>query len=103
MNMLNTMYLGSTKPFNTQTKNRLEMFNDFCVFNCTLGFMLFTDYVDDLELQYEFGFMLIGVISFNGTINLIIIFYQIFLKLKLIVTKYYRRVVFKFKKSTAEN
>mmetsp|Transcript_20646 Transcript_20646/g.31490 ORF Transcript_20646/g.31490 Transcript_20646/m.31490 type:complete len:104 (+) Transcript_20646:6281-6592(+) len=49
------IYLGKMKPKQSRLDNRMELFNEAMTLMISYHLLLFTDYVDDLELRYNFG------------------------------------------------
>lgn len=93
VNLFYTIYMGSVKPMETRGKNRLELMNDWFVFNSTLLFTLFTDWVLEPESQYNLGFILLILMALNSIVNLIVVWFDGFRRLKLIIVKYSKRLV----------
>ena len=58
--------------------NRLEIFNELCILSCTLLLPIFTDMIDDYHLQYQTGYLLIGIFVLNSAVNTLYLVYEKF-------------------------
>ena len=56
------MYIGFVEPFTSNDVNRLETFNEFMLINISYTYLLYTDYISDIEMRY-----LIGWITISGS------------------------------------
>ena len=61
--------------------NKLEVFNEVCILGASYHLLLFTDYIDDVNMQYLGGWSMIGVTVLNITVNMGVIIFFTFLKL----------------------
>lgn len=73
--------------------NRLEFFNELCIDGAAYHLFVFTYYVDDVELQYNAGWSMIGVTILNIVVNMSIVGYASIKKIKLV----FIRIKLKFK------
>ena len=69
------IYLTFVRPFEITLMNNMEIFNEFCVFLATTHLFQFTDYVPDPEIQYFFGWSIIGVTLLNIIVNMLVMFW----------------------------
>lgn len=63
--------------------NKLEIFNELCIMGAAYHLFVFTQYVDDPIMQYNVGWSMIGVTALNIIVNMGIMGYASFKKLKL--------------------
>ncbi len=64
-------YVGYVRPFKDETFNNLEFFNEFTVIGCLIMCFIFTDFVDDAEIKRYTGWVMIFVVLFNISVNII--------------------------------
>ena len=64
------IFVGTVKPFETRRLNQLEIFNELCILIASYHMIVFTDFVDNQDIQYLGGWSLIAVILFNMIVNL---------------------------------
>ncbi len=50
--------------------NKLEVFNESCIILATYHLLVFTDMVDDVEVQYKFGWSMIFITVVNIAVNM---------------------------------
>ena len=62
------MYVGFVEPFISREVNRLETFNEFMLILISYTYLLYTDYISDIEMRY-----LIGWITISGSTIVIIV------------------------------
>lgn len=91
VNLVYSIYLGAVKPMESRIKNRVELMNDWFVFNLTVMFMLFTDWVVEQRSQYNLGYLMLSLMALNAMINFAIIWIDNFRRLKLLYKKLIRR------------
>jgi hypothetical protein len=91
--MLLIMYNKLAKPFDSPLLNHLEIFNELSIMLAAYHLFAFTNYVDNPQLQYQVGWSMIGVTAFNILVNMCIMGYQTWLKMK----QEFRRLVYKYK------
>ena len=63
-------YVIKFKPFKNKWNHRLEIFNELCILIASYHMIVFTDFVDNQDIQYLGGWSLIAVILFNMIVNL---------------------------------
>eukprot|EP00347_Sterkiella_histriomuscorum_P013590 403364133 len=83
-NVIFTLYVW---PFETNTQNWLEFFNELCIYGCSLSLILFTDFVESEIIQAS-GYLLIGITSLNLLVNITIMVVVNIKKIKEIVSEY---------------
>jgi hypothetical protein len=76
------MYQFSVRPFEVQSKNNLENFNETIIFTVTFSVILFTDYLD-VDQQNMAGWATISFVALNILVNLVTMLYPPILKLYL--------------------
>ena len=76
--------------------NRLELFNTTYVSIIFIFTIVYSDFYDTIEVEDELGMTGIGLITFFILINLLIVFYQAYLDVKLVFIKNYRLFNYKF-------
>jgi hypothetical protein len=72
------VYNKLARPFENPTLNRLEIFNELCIIGAAYHLFVFTQFVDDPKLQYNVGWSMIGVTTFNIVVNMAIMAYASF-------------------------
>ena len=85
--LLLIVYNRLVKPFENPILNRLEVFNEVCIMAASYHLFVFTEYVDDPIMQYKVGWSIIGVTAFNIMVNMGVMLYASFLKVKLAIRK----------------
>jgi hypothetical protein len=91
MNLMISIYNLQYKPFELRVKNRLEIFNEVCIFYSVLHMNFFTDWIADAQMQYSLGWSLITLVVFCIITNLVFIFYFGFNSICLLFRKYKQR------------
>jgi hypothetical protein len=66
------LYNKLARPFENPLLNKLEIFNELCIMGAAYHLFVFTQYVDDPKLQYNVGWSMIGVTTFNIVVNMVI-------------------------------
>ena len=69
------IYQQGQKPLKARLNNQLEIFNELTIHISTIHMIFFTEWIGDLETQYELGWSMLGIISFNIAANLCVITY----------------------------
>ena len=77
------LYNKLAEPFDSPLLNRLEIFNELSIMFAAYHLFVFTNYVDDPQMQYQVGWSMIGMTAFNISVNMCIMGYQTWLKVKL--------------------
>ena len=77
------------KPFELPLLNHIEIFNECCIIVAGYHLFLFTDFVEDPEMQYNLGWSIIGVTIINILVNMSIMVWLSFRQLKLAFRKAY--------------
>jgi len=73
MNLIYIIYIGFAKPFKNKNLNNLERFNEIFVQACTFFLMIFCDWVKPQILKYFHGFIMIIVVLFYVSSNVVLI------------------------------
>lgn len=76
-------YILYVKPYKEPEQNYLEIFNEGCVLAMSYCMVLLTDFMPDAELQYEIGYVVIGITGLNLLGNNVLIFIKMIRNLKL--------------------
>jgi hypothetical protein len=76
------LYILAVKPFDLPLLNYTEIFNECCIITATYHLFAFTDFLDDPHMQYEVGWSLIGVTLFNLSVNMLIMMWGTYHKLR---------------------
>lgn len=69
LSIANVIYIVSTKPFEEALLNRLEVFNELCISGVGYILFMFTDWVEGEGIQERAGWVMIGLIGTNFTVN----------------------------------
>jgi hypothetical protein len=81
--LLVVIYLGYFRPYTTQKQNNLELFNEICILAASYHLIIFTDFVDDLDIKYQAGWSLIAITLINLIGNLTLVFIENYKSIKL--------------------
>jgi hypothetical protein len=87
------MYNKLARPFENPLLNRLEIFNELCIIGSVYHLFVFTQYVDDVILQYNAGWSMIALTIVNIVVNMAIVGFVSLIQLKLV----FLRLKLKFK------
>ena len=60
----------------------------------------FTDMVTDYHTQYQLGWVIIAIVAVQITFNISIVVFVSLMKFRLVVIKYYRRMLDKYERLT---
>ena len=91
-NLLIMVYHGYNKPFKDSNQNRIELMNEFFMTTMSFFTLMFTDWVDDVMVKYQYGWVFIILISIDIFINLLIILFNCARRLTMICKKYKNRI-----------
>ena len=69
------IYQGKYRPGQDRLNHRLDIFNEFLVLVCTDMVIMFTDWIGDLEQQFNLGWYWSGLVLLTMMINLMTISY----------------------------
>ena len=98
LHLFQSIYQGNNRPLETRLRNNTESLNELTTFLATLHLFFFTDWVDDLELQFLYGWSMVIIICISIMWNMAIVFFFTAKQIKLVVIKYYRRIKHQFYK-----
>ena len=88
-NYLILIYIASCRPFEKNSKNNIEILNEYCIVICSLFLMLFTDFIPDPEGQSYVGWaMVFCTVSIVGC-NIFVIIKSLLKQMFLYAKKYY--------------
>ena len=96
MNLFMLVYQGYFMPIKMNVLNRIECFNELCITFSTLHMLYFTDWVLKPETKFYYGWHLDAVIVFNILVNLIVILYNGFNGIRLLLHKQYNKFRVRF-------
>jgi len=71
--------------------NYIELLNEFCVQEAAVHMIFFTDFIVDLDVQFQYGWYMIGGVTFVFIFNFYFIFREIFKIIKLCIIRYIKR------------
>jgi len=74
MNLFTIIYFGLLKPMSTFHKNRIELFNEFCIQIITLHMICYSDFVPGRFERDVMGWSMIFFITINALYNMSSIF-----------------------------
>ena len=98
--MILLIYVGKVGPLQCRFDNRLELFNEWCIGVVGLWSIAFTDMVIDYHTQYQLGWVIIAIVAVQIAINVAIFVFVSLMKSRLVVIKYYRRMLDKYERLT---
>jgi len=67
------MFNGYTRPFDTRFHNKVEMFNEICIWACSYFLMFYTDFTGGPEFQLMLGWPHVGVIGLCVLVNMTVL------------------------------
>ena len=73
---LNSAYILNYEPFVDKNQNKLELVNELFITTCGYLLLVFTDFVEDINIKDISGFVMIALIMFNFLLNMMIILYS---------------------------
>ena len=101
--LMMTLFFIIVKPMNEPFLNRMEIFNELCLLVCSYYLFMFTDFIPDVQTRFLAGWGFIGIAVFNIGVNWAMLFYKVYLVLKVIVRrKYYQWKFNKLKAAKAQ-
>ena len=68
-------YVGAVHPYKTPITNKQEIFNEAVVLIASYPLLAFTDWIWELDLKKDFGWMLVACIVISFLVNLGLIIY----------------------------
>ena len=86
------IYNKLVRPFESPLLNKLEIFNELCIMVAAYHLFIFTQYVDDQEMQYNVGWSMIGVTVLNIVVNMGIMGYASFKEMKQSASKLIQKI-----------
>ena len=75
--MLVLIFFTSKMPMWDGLNNGVHIFNEIAVTYLCLGMLLFTDYVPDPVMRYDFGYKFLYVCAFVVIVNILVFLYLI--------------------------
>lgn len=85
------IYLCLVRPFEDNLANNLEIFNEIFVLIASYHLLLFTDHIDDPDLQYIVGWSIIGFVVINFTANIVVMMVLNIIELKNTLPKVFKK------------
>eukprot|EP00347_Sterkiella_histriomuscorum_P013543 403364308 len=90
--LLFVMYVMIMKPFESSLLNKMEAFNEICILGVVYHFFLFSDYITDLDIQYDAGWSACFVLAIQMLVNISVMMISSFYELKLSIIKLYYKI-----------
>jgi len=97
-NLFSMIYLAQYQPFREKTENRIEAYNESCIYLTSILLSTFSDYYDDVEMKYSIGWFFIAVCSSCIFVNFSPLLYKGFRYLRLYVIRWLNHRELKKKK-----
>lgn len=72
MCLANILFLFLTRPYESPSANNTEIFNELTILAIATHLFLFTDFLEDDDMQMFAGYSLIGVVLFNVLVHMLI-------------------------------
>jgi hypothetical protein len=91
------IYSGIWRPLDTQSNNRMNLFNEGMIMIISTHLACFTDAVGEELTKYKYGWSMTFLIIFNMAVNLLVFFIGISRIIYLILEKYANRLDHKMK------
>ena len=63
------IFIQYVRPFKTDLKNNLEIFNELTIIACGYMLVVFADFVPDPDVKRHSGFAMLGIVGFNLLVN----------------------------------
>lgn len=92
------IFQGYFSPLKGRFNNRLETFNEICVYISSLHLVTFSDFNTDPDSKISMGWSAISLVTINTIVNLLVAFLSMFKSMKLVYVKYKLRLGYKFGK-----
>jgi hypothetical protein len=96
------IYQGLNRPLIERLKNNIELVNEFCITNVSIQMLYFSDWCDDPQAKYMYGWHMCAMIAFNIAFNLYYVFYYGGRGIYLVFIKYKNRISHYFNKKNKE-
>ena len=90
-NLACLIYVVQFRPFKLRTMNRMEAFNESCIYLNSILLSTFSEYYENPDFKYKIGWSFISVIGVCVFLNFLPYFSSIFRHIRLIILKYYKR------------
>ena len=87
LNQMFQIFIVNTKSFKKRILNRMELFNEIFIQFSIYLMICFTNWIPNLNIQYQYGQYIIFCISFYSVINIIIIVVMTAKKVYLLIFK----------------
>ena len=71
--LLMVAFISRCKPMQEKINNFLEILNESTFLTLTYLNFLFTDFVSDIDMRYNIGWIFLGVLGLNVVINFAVI------------------------------
>lgn len=81
--MAGKIYQGLVNPQWTVFDNKLDLFNEFMVQITCMTIVLFTEFIGEPTVEYNYGWMSVGLMILTITVNFINIFRNLFRDVRL--------------------
>lgn len=69
LSITNLIYLVEWKPLLTQNDNRIEVFNEICIYLCAQSYTILLNSAAPIHFMYKIGILFISIASFNIVTN----------------------------------
>eukprot|EP00347_Sterkiella_histriomuscorum_P019821 403340171 len=89
--ILHLIYIISLRPFEESSFTNLEIFDEICILGIIYHFLVFQDFVDNEDIQYNAGWSVTMILAFLILVNLSIMMGQTYHTLKLTIKKTIQR------------
>lgn len=76
--IINSTYIGLSKPYEGLGKNRVEIFNEVTIFAVGTHLVALTDFVDDEDTRTIIGWSLIAVVMINIAYHILTMLWMIY-------------------------
>ena len=90
MNLGMMIYQNKYMPLSTKLMNIIEAFNEIMICTASTHMLLFTDYIEDLEVQHSIGWSFVIFLWITIVVNFPFMFYFSVKSLYLIGLKHFR-------------
>ena len=91
-NLFMIIFIG-LKPFKFLLNSRIEIMNEYLMSSICYSSIVMTDYLVAVEDKYKGAWFTIGLISMTLSINISIVIWFMLMSLKLILIKYFRKLI----------
>ena len=96
MNIFGVIYQGLVLPSRVRFENSFELFNEFMIQLTTLTIILFTPWVGEPSIEYNYGWITISFMILTAFVNMSHVLYHLIMNLVLIYKKLKNKALYTY-------